>query len=82
MKCAIGTVQVLGRAVTAKLGFTFEQTAVASDPLIYLSCTSFKLTFWHGYPLLQINVTATGVADVPLMPLKRMSLNFTLDGSC
>lgn len=65
------------------MGFTLEHWDFAgpSDPL-YTRLISASSTFSHGMPLLQASLTATGVAEVPLMFLKLTSLIFTFDGAC
>ena len=64
--------------------FTFSQLEIGSllSPGDKFRRTSCKYMFSHGVPLLHDSITATGDAEVPVIFLKYMLLNLTLEGAC
>lgn len=58
-----------------------HRDSVATPRLTYLRSMSLSSSPWHGLAPLQDSLTATCVADTPLMFLNLTSLIFTTDGS-
>jgi hypothetical protein len=67
--------------VPVTVGLTFSHTVLAFPKApLYERLMLETFTFWHGTPLLQIILRASGVAEVPLMSSMFKLLILILEG--